>query len=167
MPERYICFKYKEPSSFQWWPVTGPEATEIQKVPSESKNTFLMWGCLRTGTGCPGRWRNFHPWRYSNPIWTQSCATDSEWLCLSRGVGPDYLHRSLPTPVLLWFYDACRTFEASRKNWVLQMKRDAILCIGGKWKEHGSLISRKAENDSKNACTNIIWKWLPVVYFSL
>ena len=47
-----------------------------------------------------------HPWRYPEAFWTQSWATGSRWLCWSRGVGPDYHHRSLPTSAILWFCDS-------------------------------------------------------------
>lgn len=50
---------------------------------------------------------SFHPWRYSNAIWTWSWASCSRWLCLSRRAGPDVLQRSLPTSSILGF---CNVF---------------------------------------------------------
>lgn len=51
-----------------------------------SENTFLLWGELSTGTGCPKRFWSLHPWRYSKANWTWSWAPCSRWSCLSRGL---------------------------------------------------------------------------------
>ena len=51
--------KMTDPGSFQWCPVTGPEApgTHWNKGGSlwTSGNTFSLWGWPRTGTSCPER----------------------------------------------------------------------------------------------------------------
>lgn len=36
------------------------------------------------------------------PAW--SWAINSRWSCLNRGVGPDALQQSLPSPAILWFH---------------------------------------------------------------
>ena len=74
--------------SFQWCPVTGPEAMgtswNIGGSLWISGNTFLLWGWLSTGTGCPERFWSLLPWGYSKAIWIRSWATGSRWPCLSR-----------------------------------------------------------------------------------
>ena len=104
-----------EPGSFQWCPVTWPEAmgTNWNTGGSlwTSGNTFSLWGWWSTGTGCPGRLWSLHPWRYSKAIWTWSWAMRSGHPCLSRGFGPGALQRSPPTSAALW---ACAYFT----HWV-------------------------------------------------
>lgn len=50
------------------------------------RKNWLKWGRSNTGPGCPQRWWSLHPWRYTNPSWTQSYATCSSWFCLSWGL---------------------------------------------------------------------------------
>jgi len=40
-------------------------------------------------------------WRYSKAVWTWFWAACSGWPCLSRGVGPFHLWRSLPVSAIL------------------------------------------------------------------
>jgi len=97
--------KKTEPVSFQQCPVTEPEAMgthwNIGGPVWTSGNTFSLWGWPSTATGCPERWWSLHPWRYAKAIWTCSWAAGSTWPCLSKGVWPDALQRTLPASTLL------------------------------------------------------------------
>jgi len=86
-----------EPGSFQWCPQAMGMNWNTARTVWTSGHTFLLWGWLRTGAGFPERLWSLHPWRYSKAVWTRSGTTGSRWPCLSQGVGPDDLQRSLPT----------------------------------------------------------------------
>lgn len=73
------------------------------QMPSEYQETLSLWGWPSPSTDCPGKLWSVHPWRYSKASRTQSWATDSRWLCLSRGVGPHHIQNSLPTSTSLQF----------------------------------------------------------------
>ena len=94
--------KRMEPGSFQWCPVTGPEATCTHWNTGDSLwtpgNTFLLWGWPSTCTGCSGRLKIFRrhlDMFLSNP--------GSKWPCFSRGIGQDDLQRSLTALTTLRF----------------------------------------------------------------
>lgn len=69
------------------------------------RKQIITCGWPHNGTGCPGQLRSLQPHWYSKAIWTQSWAGSSRWPCLSKGVGPSDLQRSLPASTILWFYD--------------------------------------------------------------
>ena len=98
------------PDSFQWCPETGQGATGINWSRISSVwtwgRTSSLWGWWSTGKGCPGKLWSLLLWRYSRPVWTQSCAACCRWPCFGRGVGPDDPQRSLPTPNILSFCDS-------------------------------------------------------------
>ena len=73
------------------------------RVPLNIRKHFFHWGWRSIGTGCPETLWSLHPWRYSKAVWTWSWVTGCRWSCLSSGVGPDDLQKSLPTSSILWF----------------------------------------------------------------
>lgn len=56
--------------------------------------------------------------RYSKAIWRWSWATGSRCVCLSSGVGPVDLQRSLSTSAILWFCSSSEEkMHRDRKHW--------------------------------------------------
>jgi len=46
--------------------------TRTQKAPSEHQEMLFSMRVTKHCTGCPGRLRILHPWRFSKAIWTWS-----------------------------------------------------------------------------------------------
>lgn len=65
-----------------------------------------MWGWLSTATGCPERWWTLCLCRSSKAIQTWFWATCFTWPCLSQGIRPGGLQGSLPTAIILLFYES-------------------------------------------------------------
>ena len=61
----------KDPGSFQWCPVTGPEAAgtnwNVGDFSWASGNIFSLWSSPSTGTGNPERWWSLPPWDLQKP----------------------------------------------------------------------------------------------------
>ena len=74
--------------------------TETQKIPSEHRNTFSLWGWPSTGTDCPERLRSLHSWRYPKAGHGpgQLARLGPAW---AREVGQGDLQISLPTSAIL------------------------------------------------------------------
>ena len=98
--------KRTEPGSFQWCPLTGQAAKGTNWNTGGSlwtRKHFVSWQWWSTAIGCPRTLWCIYPWRYSEAVWTSSCAAGCKWPCLSSGVGPDDLQRSLLTSTNLYF----------------------------------------------------------------
>lgn len=100
--------KKMESGSSKWCPVTGSEArghTKTQEVPSEIREWFLLCVWLGIEVDCPEKLWSLYPCSYLKAALTWSWTTSSHLPYLSKGVGPDELQKSLPTPPILWFWD--------------------------------------------------------------
>lgn len=74
---RWVSVKKREPDSSQWSPVTGPKVMDANWNTGSlwaQENTFLLRGWWNSGTGCPVRLWNLHPWSCAHAIWTQPWA---------------------------------------------------------------------------------------------
>ena len=93
------------PSSLLAVPNDGGQRAPHRKVPSElQKINYLLRGWQSAGTSWSERLWSLLLWRYSKPIWTLACVTCCRESALA-GVGLGDLQRSLPAPVVLWFFD--------------------------------------------------------------
>lgn len=98
----------------EWIPATGQGrgTNETQEVLSEFEGKLLYCGSDWTlSTHCSVRLRSLHPWKYSNPTWTQSCATCSEWTCFSRELDQMISRGSFPPK---WFCDPVNNIGISQ-----------------------------------------------------
>lgn len=84
----------QEPGSSHWCPMTGQEVrirNHYRKFHLNVWKTFLLWQWSNTGTGCPEKFWNLCPWRYSKTHSRQSPAvlarrlrTDGFWMFLLK-----------------------------------------------------------------------------------
>lgn len=76
-----VIAKRMGPGSFQWQDKGQWAEIDAQDVLSEYEEKLVYCeGCR----ALPRESWSLFPWRYSNPAWTQSCATCSGWTCSSR-----------------------------------------------------------------------------------
>lgn len=94
-------------------------------------------------------------WKHVLAVWlgipTWSWAINSGWPCLNKGVGPDALQQSLPTPAILWF--------CSQKSWCISSVNSAC---------HGTDISFFSVPVVSSAPISLaLWFWLWNLNFCL
>jgi len=99
------------PVSFQWCPVSAPEA--MGTIWNTEGFLWTSWNSVTVRVTehlhkfCRRLW-SLHSCMYWKAVWTQSRATGFRWPCLSRGAGPHNLQRCLPTSTILWFSERRR-----------------------------------------------------------
>jgi len=114
------------PNSFQRCSATGQGATSTNWSMGSSSwtwgRTSLLWAWQSTATGCPeGLWILLL-WTYSNPAWTQSCATWCRWPCFGRRGGWTRWSPEVPSnsyhSVILWFSFHYSNLSYGKKHYI-------------------------------------------------
>lgn len=82
-------------------------------------------------------------WRYLKATWPCSWMTSSGWSCLSGELGPDDLHKSIPTSTILWFCVSPLIFLVNtRERFLLKTEMFSIWALGpySLWKQNPILF---------------------------
>lgn len=144
-PEEDLCYTQGSHSQMHVWrketllhflialASSNHDQTGTQEAPSEHKETLFcceddqaleqvaLRGCTVSILG------GFQG--YPKGIWPCFWATSSRWPCLSRGVWPDDLQRSLSTSNILWFYESSKLSSSKTCYEIIVIINESLLWL--------------------------------------